>query len=140
MRLALIIIFMVFIAMQFIRPDKVEYIENSPYELKTDIKTMEVLKVACYDCHSNKVDYPWYSNIAPFSWVVTNHTKEGVKALNFSNWEKYNYVQKEEKLKAIYRTVYSSMPLPSYAWVHKDAKLSKEQREAIRDWTGVRAK
>ncbi len=138
MRLAIIIIFLVFAAMQFIRPQKVEYIQNTPDEIKADFNTMQIFKTACYDCHSNKIKYPWYSHIAPFSWVVTNHTKEGVRALNFSNWEKYNYVQKEEKLKGIYRTVYSSMPLPSYAWVHKDANLTKEQREAIRDWTGVR--
>ncbi len=73
-----------------------------------------------------------------FSWVVTNHTNEGTRALNFSNWEKYNYVQKNEKLKAIYRTVYSSMPLPAYTWLHKDAELTKQERELIRDWTGVR--
>ena len=99
---------------------------------------MNIFKTACYDCHSNEVKYPWYSNIAPFSWVVTNHTKQGVKALNFSTWEKYNIVEKNEKLKAIHRTVYSSMPLPAYAWVHKDANISSSERQVIRDWTGVR--
>jgi hypothetical protein len=59
-------------------------------------------------------------------------------ALNFSNWEKYTQTQKNEKLKAIYRTAHSSMPLPAYTWAHIEAELSKEDREKIRDWTGVR--
>lgn len=138
MKLALIILFLVFLAMQFIRPEKVEFIENSKFEIKAPKEIKQILETACYDCHSNKIKYPWYSHIAPFSWVVTNHTKEGVRALNFSLWEKYNYVEKNQKLKAIHRTVYSSMPLQSYAFVHKDANITKAQRELIRDWTGVR--
>ncbi|OCL83007.1 MULTISPECIES: heme-binding domain-containing protein [Arcobacteraceae] len=137
---AIIIIIVIFGLMQFIRPEKVEYIENSKKELKTDLETMQVLKQACYDCHSNSINYPWYSHIAPFSWVIANHTNEGVKALNFSLWEDYTASEKSDKLKSIYRTVYASMPLPSYMWAHKDAQLTKEQREKIRDWTGVRSR
>ena len=59
-------------------------------------------------------------------------------ALNFSIWVKYTQTQKNEKLKAIYRTAHSSMPLPAYTWAHIEAELSKEDREKIRDWTGVR--
>ncbi|MBD3829966.1 MAG: heme-binding domain-containing protein, partial [Arcobacter sp.] len=95
---------------------------------------------ACYDCHSNETVYPWYSNIAPFSWVVSNHINEGRKALNFSTWENYSDEEKKEHLKDIYRTVYASMPLQSYLWIHDDAILTKEQRTMIRDWTGVRPK
>lgn len=135
---ALVIVFFIFIAMQFIRPEKVEYKKDLSTELKAPEEVKKILVKACYDCHSNEINYPWYSNVAPFSWVVINHTTEGVSALNFSNWEKYNYVLKEEKLKAIYRTVYSAMPLPAYAWVHKDAELTKEERQMIRDWTEVR--
>ena len=100
MKRALIICFAVFLLMQFIRPQKVEYSEDETYEivLPSDIK--EIFVRACYDCHSNKINYPWYSNVAPFSWVVANHTNEGVNALKFSNWEKYTQTQKKEKLKA----------------------------------------
>ncbi|WP_148624470.1 heme-binding domain-containing protein [Aliarcobacter cryaerophilus] len=138
MKRALIICFVVFLLMQFIRPQKVKYSDDETYEivLPSDIK--EIFVRACYDCHSNKIDYPWYSNVSPFSWVVINHTNEGVNALNFSNWEKYTQTQKNEKLKAIYRTVHSSMPLPAYTLVHVEAELSKEDREKVRDWTGVR--
>ena len=135
---ALIVVVLIFAAMQFIRPEKVEYKDDISNEIIAPAEIKEIFVRACYDCHSNKIDYPWYSYVAPFSWVVTNHTNEGTRALNFSNWEKYNYVQKNEKLKAIYRTVYSSMPLPAYTWLNKDAELTKQERELIRDWTGVR--
>lgn len=138
MKLALIIMFVVFVAMQFIRPEKVEFIADNKYEIRAPKDIKQIFETACYDCHSNKINYPWYSDVAPFSWVVINHTKEGVRALNFSFWEKYNYVERNEKLRAIYRTVYSSMPLQSYSLVHKDANLTKAQRKLVRDWTGVR--
>lgn len=138
MKLALIIVFIVVVLMQFFSPEKVEYLNDNTYEIKAPKNVQAIFEKACYDCHSNKIDYPWYSYIAPFSWVVTNHTKEGVRALNFSQWERYSSSEKSEKLKAIYRTVYSSMPLQSYALVHKDANITKKEREQIRDWTGVR--
>jgi len=138
MKLAVFILVLVFIIMQFIIPQKVEYIEDTTFEIQTPENIKTILKKACYDCHSNQINYPWYSNIAPFSWVITNHTTEGVKALNFSKWEKYSDIKKEKKLKAIYRSVYSAMPLPSYILVHTEANIIKEERDMIRNWTGVR--
>ncbi|RBQ32380.1 cytochrome C [Arcobacter sp. FW59] len=139
MKLAIGILVLVFVAMQFIRPEKIEYEKNSIFELQAPENIKEILVRACYDCHSNQINYPWYSNIAPFSWVVINHTNEGVRALNFSQWENYNYVEKQAKLKAIYRSVYSAMPLPAYTLVHIEADITKEEREMVRKWTGVRA-
>lgn len=137
---ALVICLLIFVAMQFIRPDKVEYKKDNISELVAPDDVKKIFVKACYDCHSNEIKYPWYSNVAPFSWVVINHTKEGVRALNFSNWEDYNYIEKNDKLKAIYRTAHSSMPLPAYTWVHIEAELTKQERQIIRDWTGVRLK
>jgi len=138
MKLAVYILILVFIIMQFIIPQKIEYIEDTTFEIQIPENIKTILKKACYDCHSNQINYPWYSNIAPFSWVIINHTTEGVKALNFSKWEKYSDITKEEKLKAIYRSVYLAMPLPAYTFVHNEANIIKEERNMIRNWTGVR--
>lgn len=138
MKLALVIICLILLLIQFIRPERIQYSKDDKYEIKASEEIREILVKACYDCHSNKIAYPWYSQIAPFSWVIVNHTKEGVRALNFSQWEKYTPYQKNEKLKSIYRTVYVAMPLKSYTLVHKDANITKAQREKLRDWTGVR--
>lgn len=138
MKRFLIIVFIIFILMQFITIDKTPYRPDSLDEIRVPSEVMRIFKKACYDCHSDEVIYPWYSNITPFSWVISNHIKQGRKALNFSNWEKYTQNEKKKKLKDIYRTVYAAMPLESYIFLHKEADLSKEQRKIVRDWTGVR--
>ena len=140
MKRTLLIFLILFIVMQFIQTKKTNESVDKNLEIKTDEQVMGIFKTACYDCHSDEVKYPWYSNIAPFSWVISTHIEEGKKALNFSIWEKYTTEEKSEHLKDIYRTVYASMPLQSYLWLHKEADLTKEQRSFIRDWTKVRPK
>ena len=141
MKRTLLIFFIIFILMQFIQTNKENIAQEKNLEMKVDnIEVYNILKTACYDCHSNETVWPWYSKIAPFSWVVSNHVTEGKKALNFSTWENYNQEEKDEKIKDIYRTAYASMPLPSYIFAHENADLTKEQRNMIRDWTGVRHK
>lgn len=140
MKLALLIFLIIFIVMQFIQPNKENIVVDKNLEIKAPTEVMSLLKTSCFDCHSNETTWPWYSKIAPFSWVVANHVNTGRKALNFSTWENYSPQLKEEKLKAIYRTAYASMPLPSYIYAHEEANLTKEQRSMIRDWTGVRSK
>lgn len=140
MKLALLIFLIIFIVMQFIQPNKENIVVDKNLEIKAPTEVMTLLKTSCFDCHSNETTWPWYSQIAPFSWVVANHVNTGRKALNFSTWENYSLQLKEEKLKAIYRTAYASMPLPSYIYAHEEANLTKEQRSMIRDWTGVRSK
>ena len=141
MKRTLLIFFIIFILMQFIQTNKENIAQEKNLEMKVDnIEVYNILKTACYDCHSNETVWPWYSKIAPFSWVVSNHVTEGKKALNFSTWENYNQGEKDEKIKDIYRTAYASMPLPSYIFAHENADLTKEQRSLIRNWTGVRSK
>ena len=140
MKLALLIFLIIFIVRQFIQPNKENIVVDKNLEIKAPTEVMTLLKTSCFDCHSNETTWPWYSKIAPFSWVVANHVNTGRKALNFSTWENYSPQLKEEKLKAIYRTAYASMPLPSYIYAHEEANLTKEQRSMIRDWTGVRSK
>ncbi|MDY3199391.1 MAG: heme-binding domain-containing protein [Arcobacter sp.] len=140
MKRTLLIFLVIFIVMQFIQIDKTNPVVDKNMEIKAEEGIMEIFKTACYDCHSNETKYPWYSNIAPFSWAISNHITEGRKALNFSIWEAYTNEEKKEHLKDIYRTVYASMPLETYLWVHKEADISSQDRKTIRDWTGVRSK
>ena len=140
MKRALFIFLIIFIVMQFIRPDRINIAVEKDMEIQTPIEITQIFQAACYDCHSNETKWPWYSEISPFAWVIQNHVTEGRKALNFSTWEKYTQEEKKEHLKDIYRTAYASMPLPSYIFAHEEADLTKEQRTMIRDWTGVRAK
>lgn len=140
MKRTLLIFLIIFIVMQFIQTNKENIAVDKNFEIKAPLEVMNILKTSCYDCHSNEVKYPWYSNVAPFSWVISTHITEGKKALNFSTWENYSQEDKDEKIKTIFRTAYASMPLPSYIFLHKNANLTKEQRSMIRDWTKVRSK
>ncbi len=138
MKRAFLIILGIFLSMQFIQIEKIEENTSKDLEIKAPNQIKTMLKNACYDCHSNEVKYPWYSNIAPFSWMIDTHIKDGRKALNFSLWEEYSPKEKKKKLKEIFRTVYAAMPLNSYIFLHEEADLTREQRTRIRDWTGVR--
>ncbi|RXJ66994.1 cytochrome C [Halarcobacter ebronensis] len=138
MKRAFLVMLAVFIVMQFIQTEKVNKVTAKELEIKAPKQIMSILKTACYDCHSNEVKWPWYSYVAPFSWVISGHVNDGRAWVNFSEWENYTKEEKKKQLKEIYRTAFVAMPLRSYLWVHGDADLTKEQRDMIRDWTGVR--
>lgn len=105
-------------------------------EIKAPPEIMAIFKRSCYDCHSNQTLLPWYSHIAPFSWTISRHVDLGRKWLNFSTWENYTQIQKDEKMAGIYRSVYVAMPLRSYVSAHPEADLTQEERKMIREWTG----
>lgn len=138
MKRTLLIFLLVFIAMQAIQTEQKNFAVDKSLEIQAPDEIMTMFKTSCYDCHSNEANWPWYSKVAPFSWIITEHVDDGRKWLNFSEWENYSEEEKKKKLKGIYRTVYAVMPLNSYLWLHEEADLTKEQRKQIRDWTGVR--
>ncbi|WP_428026917.1 heme-binding domain-containing protein [Arcobacter sp.] len=138
MKVTILVFFIILLLMQAIQIDKTNPVLDKSLEIQAPKEVMGIFKNACYDCHSNQTTWPWYSSIAPASWIINDHVKHGRKALDFTSWESYSQEEKMKKLKEIYRTVYASMPLASYISIHKEAELSKEQRELIRTWTGVR--
>ncbi len=130
------IIALVFVVFQFIPygKDKTNPKTDPKLEIKVPSKVATLLKKSCYDCHSNQTKWPWWSYVAPASWSIYDDVRGGRRALNFSTWEKYTKKEKEKLKKGIYRTIAGPMPLPQYVWLHKDAKLSKEDIKTIRDW------
>ncbi|MGB3750007.1 MAG: heme-binding domain-containing protein [Arcobacteraceae bacterium] len=136
MKNTLYIILAVFIGLQFI-PATIENPQTNPaLEISAEPEVMAIFQRSCYDCHSNNVTTPWYQSIAPASFFVKNHVDLGRKWLNFSTWENYTEEEKDKRLKGIFRTVYAAMPLSSYVLLHKEAELSKEEIQRIREWTG----
>lgn len=94
-----------------------------------------LLLTACYDCHSYKTEYPWYTSIEPLSWWIDEHIKEGREELNFSIWADYTTRKKDHKLEeAIEKIQEGEMPLPSYTWIHWSARLSDEEKTLLTDW------
>jgi len=129
-------LFITFLVIQVIHPTITNEKTDPKLEIKAPKEVMHIFKRACYDCHSNQVKAPWYSNIAPISWGIVRHIDLGKQWLNFSIWETYTKEQKDKKLQEIYTAVYKAMPLESYMKYHPEAHLTKEDRELIRKWTG----
>ncbi|MES2628704.1 MAG: heme-binding domain-containing protein [Bacteroidota bacterium] len=122
--------------MQFFRIDKrnpiAEPSEDFINRVKPDAEITALLKSACYDCHSYTTEYPWYSDIAPVSWWLKHHINEGREELNFSAWGSYTERKAEHKLEECAELVEEGeMPLSSYTWTHKDAKLTAIQKEKL---------
>ena len=131
-----LIVLAILIILQFI-PTKIENLKTDKnLEIKVSKEIISIFKRSCYDCHSNEVQIPWYNSIAPISFFIKGHVDLGRQWLNFSTWQNYTAKQKDDKLKGIFRTVCRAMPLESYVSMHEEAKLTKEEIQLIRDWTG----
>ena len=135
---------MAVIAIQFIQPahNESKQIPASDfvriYAVPTDVQT--VLQNACYDCHSNHTNYPWYSALQPMAWMMRRHITNGKDGLNFSEFGTYPARRKVSKLKAIANQVKDNdMPLSSYQLIHKKAMLTTAQKKIIIDWVEAKA-
>jgi len=136
----LLLALFIFIGMQFYRPEK-NTTDNSKHlavfisETNPPEEVKQILKNTCYDCHSNNTAYPWYSTIAPVSYWLADHIKDGKKHLNFSEWDTYKSKRKAHKLEELIEEVKEGkMPLDEYTWMHSNAILSSEEKEAIIAW------
>ncbi|HNR17006.1 MAG TPA: heme-binding domain-containing protein [Chitinophagaceae bacterium] len=127
------------IIIQFIHPKKNKaegsqpnYIGNN-FSVPADVKT--ILEKACNDCHSNNSNYPWYANLQPVHWWMEKHIKDGKKHLNYDEYTsrplRYQYHKMEETIEMIKE---GEMPLNSYTWTHKDAKLSEQEKTKLISW------
>ena len=139
LKIVLIIIIIIFIIIQFIRPSKntgEEIAANqitAVQQVPDDVQQM--LKVSCYDCHSNTTQYPWYSKIQPVAWFLNDHIIEGKKEINFSEFATYPTYRRYKKFKEIQKQIKEDeMPLFSYTILHRDAVLSAEQKSTLMNW------
>lgn len=99
------------------------------------IKVQQVLQQSCYDCHSNNTYYPWYSYLQPARFLMEYHIKVGKENLNFSEWGNYSRRRQETKLDRIAKQIESNeMPLASYTMIHRNTKLSEQQKQEVIAW------
>jgi hypothetical protein len=144
LRKILIGLLIVLIIAQFIQPPKNNgsaiTANDITHSVQVPDSVMTLLKLACYDCHSNYTRYPWYSRITPVNWWLHNHIDEGKRELNFSEFSG-SYRRKMRKLEeSAEQTKKHEMPISSYLWIHKDARLSEAQRKIIVDWANSERK
>ena len=135
MKKAFLIIVAILILIQFIRPERTNPLLDPAEAVQAPEEVAAILRRSCYDCHSNETKWPWYSAVAPMSWSIASHVREGRKALNFSRYRAIDPKIKAKRLKRMIKTTRNGMmPLPSYLWLHKDAKLSPEEKQRIEAW------
>ena len=139
LKIVAVVFVVAFIAIQFIRPDRttLPIVQAETLEATTQVpeNVAEILKRSCSDCHSNQTAYPWYSNIAPVSWLLADHIEEGRRELNYSVWNTYTAKKKRHKMDETCEQIQSgAMPHNQYLWIHTDAKLSEDDKKILCAW------
>ncbi len=128
-------VFGALLLLQAIQIDIPEHEAIDPKEvIQAPEEIMTMFKTSCYDCHSYETKMPWYGNIAPLSWEVRSHIKQGRAWLNFQKWGSYDEEKKQKLYKGIAKSISLSMPIPMYLNLHEEAKLTRAQRNSIRKW------
>ena len=122
-----------FAAIQFVPVER----SNPPVEEEVpapdDVRG--ILRRSCYDCHSNETAWPWYSRVAPLSWLVARDVEEGREHLNFSTWNRLDQGARAHALEEAWEEVdEGEMPLWFYLPLHPSANLSDDDRARLRAW------
>jgi hypothetical protein len=137
---ALIVIAVLFVAAQLVRPER----GNPPVDTAKTLHATgrvtpdvaAILDRACRDCHSNETRWPWYSQVAPVSWLVARDVRVGRKELSFSTWGDYPVPKRLDKLDEMCKMVREGeMPQFPYPLMHPEARLSDADNETLCAWT-----
>ena len=126
------------LAIQFVRPDHANPPVNAAHSLlphaPADIRA--ILDRSCRDCHSNETRWPAYSQVAPMSWMVASHVREGRDRFNYSEWTTFDSDEQDKLLGGMCTlSKRGRMPLPSYLLIHRSARLSPSDVDAICAWS-----
>ena len=131
--LVALIVLVVLIGIQLVPVDRSNPAGGA--ELRRPARVAAILLRACFDCHSNRTVWPWYSRVAPVSWLVASDVHEARGLLNFSHWDELNPAKQGVVAGMIAHQVEkNAMPLPRYRMIHRAARLSGAEKVALRAW------
>ena len=136
----ILVIFIVLLgAAQFVPVDRTA--PPSGTEVPAPPEVRAVLKRACYDCHSNETKWPWYSHVAPVSWLIASDVHEGREAMNYSTWNQLSPKKQAKRFRHSWEHVdEGEMPLWFYIPMHPEAKLTDVDKALIKEWALSMAK
>jgi Haem-binding domain len=142
LKIIIIVLVVLFLGIQVVRPARTNPPVNESQTIfaRTQMtpQVAEILTRSCNDCHSNKTVWPWYTNVAPISWWLSNHVNSGRHMLNYSEWGRLERDRQDRKLRQICDEVEDgAMPLGSYLPMHPKARLSEEDKKILCDWTAA---
>jgi hypothetical protein len=117
----------------YVKQSQVQGVTVSNLAMPPEVRAL--IERSCADCHSNETVWPWYSYVAPVSWLVERDVRHGRDHMNFSRWPEYSF-QQQEKLLADIATALKNreMPVPQYAVIHRDARLSDAEIDIVYQW------
>lgn len=129
----------ILVLIQFVQPARNKSGQAMPNDMSKIIpmpaKIHGILKKACYDCHSNNTDYPWYTVVQPLHWFLNGHIQSGKEALNFNDYGSYSPRRQRNKLRSIETSLMDgTMPLSSYTLIHKNAILNDAEKALLMSW------
>ena len=123
------------VAIQLVRPARTNPPTDPSGTLQAQLGpgvVSAVLDRSCRDCHSNQTTWPWYSHVAPVSWLIAHDVNEGRQALNFSDWASYAPDRRQKLLAAACDEVTEGdMPGLAYTLIPRNARVSKAEVSAI---------
>ena len=138
-KLTSILFVLVFLGMQFVPTaarSKTSATTAAPMAEVINPQVGAILDRSCQDCHSSRTSWPWYSRVAPVSWIVSKHVREGREMLDFSEWANHPHSE-DERMLICDAVSEGRMPLPEYTVIHRNAKLSKRDVELICGWAAA---
>ncbi len=127
------------IAIQFFRPERsnpaVDPAGDIAAQMSVPPAVRSILERSCYDCHSTKTRWPWYTNVAPVSWLVVHDVDEGREHLNLSEWGSYKQGKRISRLDMMISEVdKGEMPPTTYLLLHGEAALTEADKDILCAW------
>lgn len=127
------------VLIQFVQPARNKSGQAMPNDISKTVampsNVQGILKKACYDCHSNNTEYPWYTHVQPLHWFMDNHIRSGKAELNFNEFGSYAPRRQQNKLRSIENSLKDgTMPLSSYTLIHRNAILTEAEKSLLMKW------
>jgi hypothetical protein len=144
-RIGLVLLLAIFIGIQLAPMERA----NPPFDSKLRIEhhvnvppdVQAIFDRSCKDCHSDETVWPWYSRIAPASWLLVNHVRDGREKMNLSEWGAMDSDAAKDVLIEVCRQIKKgNMPVPSYTWIHRSAVLSPADVTTLCTWSNATRK
>lgn len=130
--LVILFLILIFIALSFL---PIQRESKTLEETIGNVEVHEILKRACFDCHSYQTNWPWYSYVFPVNLLIYYHIQEGRAELNFHEWSNLPLSKQSTKIESILEEIESEeMPLKSYLLLHEEAKITADDLEILRAW------
>ena len=105
-------------------------------EAQIEPETLALFERACQNCHSERTEWPWYSHVAPMSWLIARDVQQARSHMNLSRWQEYPSDERLGLLSEIGSAVRNrEMPKQRYLLLHPEARLTDQERQQIYEWT-----